>query len=133
MMESVVALPNRSELRRFVRQVLSDHDRLDSAQCPFYEAIITRSGRVCGLAFELQGPRLMRSRAIWAADEHRILFYDTIGARFAEVQLSEEPDPAKIHEEYERSRSEPQPALAERSDRLPSTIAEEQPMTRIQA
>lgn len=133
MMESVIALPNRSELRRFVRQVLSDHDRLDSAQCPFYEAIITRAGRVCGLAFELQGPRLMRSRAIWTADEHRILFYDTIGARFAEVHLSEEPDPAKIHEEFERAKSQPQPALAERSDRLASDVEEVLPMAPIQA
>lgn len=133
MMESVVALPNRTDLRRFVRQVLSDHDRLDPSQCPFFEAVMTRSGRVRGLVFELQGPRLMRSRAIWSADEHRLLFYDTVGMRFADVQLSEEPDPAKIHEEYERAKSEPQPALAERSDRLPSDVENEMPISPIPA
>ncbi len=131
-MESVIALPTRTELRRFVRQVLSDHDRLDSAQCPFFEAAVVRAGRICGLSFELQGPRLMRSRAIWAADEHRIFFYDTMGARFADVHLSEEPDPGKIHEEYQRAKSEPQPVLADRADRLPAESAE-QPATPIQA
>jgi hypothetical protein len=111
-MDSVVSLPNRSELRRFVRQVLSDHDRLDASQYPFFESPITRRERVCGLLFELQGPRLMRSRAIWAGDEHRILFYDTTGNRFAEVQLSEAPDPSIIQAELDHTRSEPQVALA---------------------
>src|SRR5262245_13307963 len=111
-MDSVVSLPNRSDLRRFVQQVLSDHDRLDASQYPFFESPVTRTGRVCGLLFELQGPRLMRSRAIWAGDEHRILFYDTTGARFAEIHLSEEPDPSKMQDEFDRARQQPQIAFA---------------------
>ena len=91
-MQTVVALPKRSDVRGFVRQVLGNHDRLEADQYPFFEAEITRSGRPCGLIFELQGPRLTRSRAIWAADEHRILFYDSVGNRVGEVRLSEAPD-----------------------------------------
>jgi hypothetical protein len=132
-MESVVALPNRSELRRFVRQFLSDHDRLDAGQFPFYESLITRSGRICGLLFELQGPRLMRSRAIWAGEEHRIFFYDSTGARFADIHLSEAPDATRIQNEHDHASNEPQPVLAERSDRLSNQEAEGRPISSVQA
>lgn len=94
-METVVALPKRTDVRTFVRQVLGNHDRLEASEFPFFEGPITQNGRTCGLIFELHGPRLMRSRAIWAADEHRILFYDSMGLRFSEVRLSEAPDPAE--------------------------------------
>jgi hypothetical protein len=30
--------------------------------------------------------------AVWAADEDRVLFYDSAGQRFAETRLSEGPD-----------------------------------------
>ena len=38
----------------------------------------------------------MRSYAIWTADEHRVLLYDSSGDRRAEVGLSEAPDPMKM-------------------------------------
>jgi hypothetical protein len=116
-MESVVALPTRSDLRRFVRQLLCDYDRLDAGQFPFFEAPITRSGRLCGLLYELQGPRLMCSRAIWVCDEHRILFYDSTGARFADISLSDGPDALAMQSEYDRTKSQPIPVLATVSDR----------------
>ena len=31
--------------------------------------------------------------AVWAGEENRILFYENSGERFAEVSLSEAPDP----------------------------------------
>lgn len=95
-MDAVVALPTRTDLRRFVRQVLCEHDRLDAGQTPFVEAVLRKSGKPCGLYFEVQGPRLLRAHAIWAADEHRILFYDSTGARFADIRLSEAPDVQKL-------------------------------------
>jgi hypothetical protein len=39
------------------------------------------------------GPRLFKTYAVWAGEEHRILFYDANGARFHEVRLSEAPLP----------------------------------------
>jgi len=95
-MNAVVALPSRNELREFVRQILCDQDQLDAQQTPFYEALLTRSGRTCGLYFEVHGPRLVRSCAIWVGEEHRVLFYNSMGDRFAEFRLSEAPDPLKL-------------------------------------
>ena len=39
---------------------------------------------------------LLRTYAVWAGDEDRILFYNAAGARFAEVHLSEAPDPRTL-------------------------------------
>src|SRR5437870_1836062 len=94
-MPTVVALSRPDELRQFVRATLCDHDRLDPNAAPFYEGPVKRNGRLCGLYFEVQGPRLLRAHAIWIAEEHRILFYDSTGIRFAEVRLSEAPDPQR--------------------------------------
>jgi len=96
-MQVVVALPSRAELRSFVRKTLCERDRLEPDSTPFFESTICRSGRICGLYYEIQGPRLLRGFAVWSGDEHRILFYDSIGQRFAEVHLSDEPDPVKLN------------------------------------
>jgi hypothetical protein len=88
---SVVALPTPESLTRFVRDMLCSHDRLDPSQTPLYKSILKRQGRPCGLMFHVEGPRLLKTSAVWAGDEHRILFYDSTGTRFAEARLSEEP------------------------------------------
>lgn len=98
-MDRVVALRDRDELRQFVKEILCNYDQLDIDQTPFFEATLTQRGRPCGLFFELQGPRLVRTHAIWAGDEHRLLFYNSMGDRFAEVLLSEAPDPARLRDE----------------------------------
>lgn len=92
MESSVVALPTAESLTRFVRDMLCSHDRLDPVQTPLYRTTIARRGRDCGQMFHVQGPRLLKTSAIWASDEHRILFYDSTGARFGEVKLSEGPE-----------------------------------------
>jgi hypothetical protein len=92
MESSVVALPKLESLTRFVRDMLCAHDRLDPVQTPMYRATLKRRGRACGLLFHVEGPRLLKTSAVWAGDEHRILFYDSTGARFGEVKLSEGPD-----------------------------------------
>ena len=91
-MLSVAALPTLEALRRHVQQILCDHDKLDPGQTPLLQAAITRSGRSCGLFFQAQGPRRLRTYAVWSCDEHRILFYDSTGTRFAETRLSEAPE-----------------------------------------
>jgi hypothetical protein len=95
-MESIFSLPNLAELRRHVLQVLCAKDNLDPAQTPLYQGVITRKGRPCGLFFQIQGPRMLRTYAVWAGDENRILFYDSTGTRFAESRMSDGPDPSKL-------------------------------------
>jgi hypothetical protein len=41
--------------------------------------------------FQLRGPRLLQTHAIWSADESRLLCYDSRGVRFAEEHLAESP------------------------------------------
>jgi hypothetical protein len=92
----VVSLPTLDELRQYVHQTLCRHDRLDPEQTPLYQGLITRKGRNCGLFFQAHGPRLLKLYALWSAEEDRILFYDTSGARIGEARLSEGPDPDKL-------------------------------------
>jgi hypothetical protein len=57
-----------------------------------HQAVVTWSGRPCGLFFRVDCPRQIRSYAVWAAPERRILFYDSAGERFAETTLRKAPD-----------------------------------------
>lgn len=95
-MEAVASLPTLDDLRRHVREILCGHDRLDPSHTPMQQALIKRSGRPCGLFFQVQGPRQLRTYAVWAGEENRILFYDSTGLRFAETRLSEAPDPLRL-------------------------------------
>jgi hypothetical protein len=95
-MDTVAALPTFEELRRFVRQSLCERDRLDPEQTPLFEGVVTRAGRPVGLFYQLQGTRLLKTYAIWAGEENRLLFYDSTGQRFGEVSLSEAPDPLRL-------------------------------------
>ena len=95
-MSTVVALPTLDELRRHVLQTLCAHDQLDATQTPLHHAVITRQGRPCGLFFQVQGPRLLKTYAVWAGEENRILFYNSTGLRFTETRLSDAPDPLKL-------------------------------------
>ena len=92
----VASLPTVEALRRHILEILCGHDRLDPTQVTMHEGVIRRSGRICGLLFQVNGPRLLKSYAVWAGEENRILFYDSSGARFAETRLSESPDAGKI-------------------------------------
>jgi hypothetical protein len=94
-MSAVVSLPNLDQLRNHVKRMLCEQDRLDVDQTPMLEQIITRSGRPCGVFFRARGPRLLQTHAIWAADEDRVLFYNSTGARFAEVRLADAPEPPR--------------------------------------
>ncbi len=95
-MDAIVSLPTLDELCRHVRTVLCQHDQLDPEQAPLSQDVITRSGRPCGLFFQVQGPRMVKAYAVWAGEEGRILFYDSQGQRFAQTRLSEGPDPRQL-------------------------------------
>ena len=95
-MEAVACLPTMDELLSHVKTVLCQHDQLDPEQTPMERSLISRSGRSCGLFFQVQGPRMVRSYAVWAGEEGRVLFYDAQGRRFAQTRLSEGPDPRAL-------------------------------------
>ncbi len=95
-MNAVAALPTLDDLRRHVHRALCAHDNLDPAQAPLYEGLVLRRGRPCGLFFHVQGPRMLKTYALWAGEEDRILFYDSTGQRFAQTRLSEGPDPRQL-------------------------------------
>jgi hypothetical protein len=59
------------------------------------QALLNRGGKPCGMTFQVEGPRMLRIDAVWAAEEKRILFYDSTGNRFAETRLGKSPDPNK--------------------------------------
>jgi hypothetical protein len=92
----VVPLPTLDLLRAYILHRLCDRDRLDVDQARLRQAVVRRGDRPSGLFFQVVGPRLLRTYAIWAGDEHRILFYDSTGERFAEVRLSDAPDPGVL-------------------------------------
>ena len=92
----VASLPTLEVLRKHVHLALCTHDRLEPAQTPFHQAVITRAGKPCGLFFQIQGPRLLKTYAIWAGEEDRILYYDSTGVRFGETKLSDAPDVGKV-------------------------------------
>jgi hypothetical protein len=95
-MDTVAALPTLEDLRSYVHARLCRHDALDPAQTPLHQTVIVRRGKPCGLFFQVKGPRRVSMYAVWAGEEDRILFYDASGARFAEVRLSEAPDPRQL-------------------------------------
>lgn len=92
----VASLPTLEDLRKHVLKILCDNDRLEPELTPLRQSVILRRGKPCGLFFQAQGPRQLKTYALWAGEENRILFYDCTGVRFAEVKLSDAPDPAKL-------------------------------------
>ncbi len=96
MMDEVASLPTLNQLRDYVHRELCKQDALEPSQTPLQQWLIMRSSRPCGLFFQISGPRQMRAYAVWAGEENRILFYDSNSLRYAEVKLSEAPDPASL-------------------------------------
>lgn len=90
------SLPTLDDLRSHILTTLCSQDQLDPKQTPLHQALIRRSGRTCGLYFQVQGPRLLKTYAIWSGEENRVLFYDSTGLRFAETRLSDGPDPSEL-------------------------------------
>ncbi len=89
---SYVSLPTLEKLRAYVLETLCTREHLDANQTPFFQGVVVRGGKPCGLLLQIEGPRLLRTHAIWLSQEDRILFYDSTGARIAETRLCEAPD-----------------------------------------
>jgi hypothetical protein len=93
---AVVAFPAAEDLAGFVHAVLCEQDALDPHQTPLFRTPLVKAGRTCGVVFHVEGPRLLRTSAVWTADDDRVIFYDSTGQRFREVRLSESPAPADL-------------------------------------
>jgi hypothetical protein len=93
---AVAAAATLEDLQRLVHHTLCRHDHLDPEQTPLLRGLIKRSGKPCGLFFQIEGPRLLKTYAVWVGEENRVLFYDSAGMRFAETRLSEAPDPLQL-------------------------------------
>jgi hypothetical protein len=91
-----VSLPTLEKLRAYVLENLCAREHLDPNATPFFQGLILRAGKPCGLMLQIEGPRLLRTHAIWLGKEDRILFYDSTGARVAETRLCESPDLADL-------------------------------------
>jgi hypothetical protein len=91
MTQAVVACTAREELAAFVHQVLCEKDALDPGQTPLFSTPLRKGARPCGVIFHVEGPRLLRNSAVWSADDSRIIFYDSTGTRYHQVDLSESP------------------------------------------
>src|SRR5262245_59364003 len=90
------SLPTLTSLREHVRQTLCLRDHLDLSQAELREARVVRGGETCGAFFQVRGPRLLRSYAVWTSEEKRILYYECKGGRFAETKLLAEPSPREL-------------------------------------
>lgn len=90
-MNETYALPSFEALCDFVRSNLCERDALDPATTPFVRTPLIRRGELWGYAFQVEGPRQLRTSAIWSAADDRILFYNSIGERVRDVTLSDSP------------------------------------------
>lgn len=88
---AVVAFTSIEELAAYVHRVLCDKDALELKQTPLFSTPLRKRGRECGLVFHVEGPRLLRTSAVWSADADRVIFYDSTGTRFHVAELSESP------------------------------------------
>ena len=89
---TVAAFTVVEELAAYVHHVLCEKDSLDPTQTPLFRTPLKKRGRACGLVFHVEGPRLLRTSAVWSADADRVIFYDSTGTRFQTVDLSEGPE-----------------------------------------
>lgn len=89
---AVVACAALEELAAYVHQVLCEKDALEATQTPLFRTPLRKGPRICGMMFHVEGPRLLRTSAVWSADDDRVIFYDSSGLRFQEVRLLESPE-----------------------------------------
>ncbi|MEQ8787510.1 MAG: hypothetical protein RIC55_14495 [Pirellulaceae bacterium] len=76
------------DLRDFVERTNCDRQQLLLGAFQFYERVLVRNGRTCGLHFTLSGPRAVQYSAIWDVARHTILFYDCNGERSCRCDLA---------------------------------------------
>jgi hypothetical protein len=79
------------DLEQFMLRELCEQEKLDIQQVKKQRSMMRQGSEITGLIVRVEGPRLMRSQAIWASQENRILFYNSAGQRFAVVKLADSP------------------------------------------
>jgi hypothetical protein len=112
---TVVSLPTLDDLTRYVRTTLCDRDALDPGQTPFCRTPVVRNGRPWGYSFHVEGPRLLKSAAVWAADAGTIGFYDSNGQKVLDVRLSESPELPDIRAHRQKDPAVRSPRLKRKS------------------
>ena len=85
-MHTVASLPSLDALHQHVRETLCAHDKLDPKQTPLYQAVILRRGKPCGLFFQAQGPRMLKTYAVWAGDEKIAAFENPLALPVSDVE-----------------------------------------------
>lgn len=90
-MTDTVSLPNFDSLCAFVRKALCERDALDVNGTPFVRIPLRRRDELWGYAFHVEGPRQLRTSAVWSAADDRIVLYNSSGERVQEWLLSESP------------------------------------------
>lgn len=88
----VYSTSSMNELEGFMIDGLCDHEKLDRQQVRIQRSVMRKGLAIVGLVIRIEGPRLMRSQALWVEPENRILFYNSAGQRFATVKLAEAPE-----------------------------------------
>lgn len=79
-----------SALEAHVLGILCAHDDLEPKVTAIHRRTLWKARKTCAIFFHVRGPRLLKSYAVWTFDENRILFYDGVGNRFCETQLTDE-------------------------------------------
>lgn len=97
MVPLVYSTTSFAELERFITGILCEQERLDAAQVQVKRTLMRQGPKVIGVVIRVAGPRLLTAHAIWAEHEHRLLFYNSAGNRFAEVKLAEAPELGQYH------------------------------------
>ncbi len=86
-----VACPTAESLCRWVHRNLCDALGWEPSQAELRWELLYRRGQPCGVLFRLHGRIPTASCAIWAAAEHRLLFYDLHGHRWQTHLLTASP------------------------------------------
>ncbi len=92
MQRQIVSAPTVDAIEKLVTNRLCEYNAWESAGLTLKKQVIRRGGQVCGMMLIAHGPKKQACHAIWSGPEHRILFYDTAGKRFAEVTICDAPD-----------------------------------------
>jgi hypothetical protein len=92
--EPVLSLPTWPDLTAYIHRELCQFDALEASQVPLHRTLIDRGQKPSAVLFHIEGPRQLRTSAVWSPEENRILFYDSTGQRVRMVRLSECPSSA---------------------------------------
>ncbi|CAN5480823.1 hypothetical protein BH11PLA2_BH11PLA2_48040 [soil metagenome] len=87
-----LAISNFDHLSEYVQKELCERDALDKATTPFVKTKVLRGGQPWGYVFHVEGPRMLRTSAVWSMADDAIVFYNSTGTRVKEVRLSESPN-----------------------------------------